>query len=302
MERVKTLLCAATLAVLPLSAHADETLSLDCGQPTIYLGKTGTNPAVRAVVSHNYESSLWSVVYYLANGTPVYRESQYTITDTTNEAIAAGPLYLAGWSGTLNRQSNLIMYAAVTMDEAKQHLYYAEWLYDTRNTDASGKPTLVMRSAAPCTTTHVPDSFTEQARRAPAPAPAPHTPAFGEDSIGITVSGTHVAATISVGSYWAKMMIDTSASEMSVVEGLAQKLLDEGEATPLPDASFTMANGKAETERRISIKTVKIGTHELHDIAAGIVPEGSAMLLPFPVLNMVGKFTVDTVSAKLIFG
>jgi gag-polyprotein putative aspartyl protease len=311
MERVRTMLCAAALAALPLSAHAaDEALTLNCGQPVVYVGKVGTNPATRSVVTYNNPTSLWSVVFYLANGTPVYREAQYSVSDTTTEAVNAGPNNIAAWQGRLNSQPNLVMHASIFMDPTKQHIYYGEWLYDANRTDASGKTTMVMHSISPCNAVHIPDSVVAGNRQrqpstpAPAPTPKPTAPPLWaeEDSIGIASVGTHVQATIGVGSYWAKMTLDTGASEMSVVDGLAQKLLANGEATPLEDGTYTLANGAQETEKRISIKTLKIGTHELRDVPAGIVSDGTMMLLPFPVLNLVGKFTIDTVSAKLIFG
>lgn len=278
---------------------ADQSLSLACGAPTQYLGKTGTNPPVRIVVSHDYANGSWSVGYTLADGTPIYRESQYSLSDATKGDIAADKHALAGWIGTLNRQPNLGMSGAVmTIDGDDQNVAYAEWLYDNNQRDANGIGKLVMHSVARCSFTHLPDAVAHT----PAPTVASARNTIGEDSIGLTIMGDHAQATVTVGDQWAKMTIDTGASEMSVVEGLAQKLLANGDATTADSGKVTLANGVMEDERRIVIKTVKIGNHELHDVPAGIVPDGTMMLLPFPVLNMVGRFTIDTVSSKLIFG
>jgi hypothetical protein len=37
-------------------------------------------------------------------------------------------------------------------------------------------------------------------------------------------------------------------------------------------------------------------------VIAGVAPDGADMLLGFPVLNQVGRFTIDTSAHLLIFG
>jgi predicted aspartyl protease len=47
---------------------------------------------------------------------------------------------------------------------------------------------------------------------------------------------------------------------------------------------------------------VTIGSHVLRDVRAGVAPDGTDMLLGLPVLNKIGRFTIDSVNHKLIFG
>jgi hypothetical protein len=42
--------------------------------------------------------------------------------------------------------------------------------------------------------------------------------------------------------------------------------------------------------------------HTLHNVRATITPANAEMLLLFPVLNQIGRFTVDSANNKLIFG
>ena len=52
----------------------------------------------------------------------------------------------------------------------------------------------------------------------------------------------------------------------------------------------------------IIIDTVTIGGHVLRDVPAGVTPDGADMVLGLPVLNQIGRFTIDSVNHKLIFG
>ena len=46
-----------------------------------------------------------------------------------------------------------------------------------------------------------------------------------------------------------------------------------------------------------------IGDHTLIDVEAGVNPSDTGdMLLGFPVLNLFGKFTIDTNASQLTFG
>jgi hypothetical protein len=49
------------------------------------------------------------------------------------------------------------------------------------------------------------------------------------------------------------------------------------------------------------IHRVSIGTHALFDVEASAGPH-SALLLPFKILNQMGRFTIDTQTGTLSFG
>jgi predicted aspartyl protease len=98
------------------------------------------------------------------------------------------------------------------------------------------------------------------------------------------------------------MLIDTGATEMLVTNTLADELVAKGDAEATSDETYILANGQTDQARRIVIHKMRIGPHVLNKIVAGVVPDSAAMLLPFPVLNLIGRFTIDTANNKLIFG
>jgi predicted aspartyl protease len=63
-----------------------------------------------------------------------------------------------------------------------------------------------------------------------------------------------------------------------------------------------MADGRKTPSRQFIIHEVRIGSHVLDNVVAGVGPDNAATLLPFSVLNRVGRFTIDTTDNKLIFG
>jgi hypothetical protein len=50
----------------------------------------------------------------------------------------------------------------------------------------------------------------------------------------------------------------------------------------------------------LRIHSVTIGSHVLRDVVAGV--SGGDPLLGFDILNMVGRFTIDTQARELVFG
>ena len=123
----------------------------------------------------------------------------------------------------------------------------------------------------------------------------------GEDSIGIVNAGNEVLAQLTVGSQPVVMVVDTGANEMSITDSVAKSLVARGEAEWTSDATIAIADGSRVKEGRVVIHEVQIGLHVLSAITAGVVPDSAPMLLPFPVLNRVGRFTIDTTANKLIF-
>jgi uncharacterized protein YraI len=124
------------------------------------------------------------------------------------------------------------------------------------------------------------------------------------DSVPIYVddSGRAVRVDVQLGSMTQRMLIDTGATNLSLPRSVANDLLQRGEAT-LDDAGrVTIADGSMLAITRIRVGTLRIGDRVLHNIDAGVLPDGSEPLLSFPVLNQAGKFTIDTTAGQLIFG
>lgn len=88
----------------------------------------------------------------------------------------------------------------------------------------------------------------------------------------------------------------------SVGEDLASKLIAGGYVVEGDGAKVKLANGSIVNERSIIVNTMSIGRHTLYDVEAGVVKDGVTMLLGLPVLNSIGKFTIDGANQQLTFG
>ena len=65
---------------------------------------------------------------------------------------------------------------------------------------------------------------------------------------------------------------------------------------------LTLANGEEENRRGLRLCSVSVGGHTLFDVYATVAPRASEPLLGFPVLNQLGRFTIDTIAGLLIMG
>jgi clan AA aspartic protease (TIGR02281 family) len=135
----------------------------------------------------------------------------------------------------------------------------------------------------------------------PQPTPTP-PPAKSPIPIYLDRDGRSVRIDVELGSVTKRMLIDTGASGVSIPESVADRLLLQREAVEAESAIVTLANGSEERQRGVRILSVSIGGHVLHDIYANVAPGSSEPLLGFPVLNHVGRFTIDTNAGVLIFG
>jgi clan AA aspartic protease (TIGR02281 family) len=149
----------------------------------------------------------------------------------------------------------------------------------------------------------------ERQGRLPPPAPPPPLadPAPPAQSAGdsLTLYPDHDAralyAYIDIGPWPQRVLLDTGATSLTVTEPLAERLLAQGFAQEGPKATATLADGSAREGRTIIIDSVTIGSHVLRDVRAGVTPDGADMLLGLPMLNQIGRFTIDSVNHKLIF-
>ncbi len=141
--------------------------------------------------------------------------------------------------------------------------------------------------------------------RAPTPAPytaqAPST--GGPDAVGIiTLGGKGAAVQVMLGSTEVLMLVDTGATSILVNPSIAATLVNAGEAT-WGDATITeVADGSKVPTRNLTIRQLRIGKHVLYNVPAMVNATDTEMLLGFPVLNQMGRFTIDTTSNLLTFG
>jgi Aspartyl protease len=137
-----------------------------------------------------------------------------------------------------------------------------------------------------------------------APAPA----SFGEDSVGIISDGVQAMTSVKLGAQTVMMTIDTGATHMMISSSVANRLVADNQADEGAMMNVVVADGRTVSERALVIHRVQIGRHVLLNVNATVAPDdGSSSnfgdgLLPFTVLNQVGRFAIDTTSNKLIFG
>jgi clan AA aspartic protease (TIGR02281 family) len=196
----------------------------------------------------------------------------------------------------------MFMFGEITGSQARPN--YEEWLYDDSQ--------LVLHTTTDCNVLSGPIVDSEPAVVATAPVPQPAVvvqpnPQVAQPSGGDNVpiylndGGRSVWVDVQLGSLTQRMLIDTGATSISIQKSVANDLLRRGEASLEDPGQFTIADGSTHVENIIRIDTVRVGNRVLHDVIAGVTPEGASPLLGFPVLNQAGRFTIDTKNRQLIF-
>jgi clan AA aspartic protease (TIGR02281 family) len=295
-----TLTTAAMLAVLTGAAQADRQMSLPlyliCQPAQDLLATNDPSQAKVRGALVAIDNNGWHVDYMLANEQIVHRNDQYIFYDTGN---------MSTWAGTHRTRNNLRMLGEVHYDgQDISHFYYHESLFDYGQ---PGKP-IVLHTQADCRRVTDLASMTPYASGPyTAPRPAPTSPPPGatqpaHDSVPLYFDGSQAWVDVQVGSQSVRMLVDTGAAMMALPASFANRLLAAGEAEYGPQMQVTLANGSVINVRVINIRTVTIGGHVLHNVLAGVSPEGAEALLSFSILNMIGRFTIDTQSHQLIFG
>lgn len=111
-----------------------------------------------------------------------------------------------------------------------------------------------------------------------------------------------VRVDVQLGSMTKRMVIDTGATGLSIPTWIAERLLSRREAVEAQSAILTLANGQEERRRGIKVWSVSVGGHALLDVYATVAPHAAEPLVGFPVLNQLGRFTIDTIAGVLIMG
>jgi len=145
---------------------------------------------------------------------------------------------------------------------------------------------------------------------APAPPPAAQNPVPEQppakpprrNSVPITVYNERaVLIDVGMGRQVVNMMLDTGASTSAITEDVANALVRDGHARWLGTRKFQMADGSTTEALALVINEVRIGSHVVRDVEASVVPNGTRMLLGFPVVNQIGPFTINTRTRELVF-
>jgi clan AA aspartic protease (TIGR02281 family) len=166
--------------------------------------------------------------------------------------------------------------------------------------DLSPPPSAAVAAAALSLPPAPPTPVTTPAGTAP---PAANATAADTVPIYSDRGGRGVRVDVKVGGVFVRMLIDTGSTDILISNSLAGTLVGAGDAEWLPDTDVTLADGTKIKSRNVKIHRVSIGEHTLIDVEAGVNPSDTGdMLLGFPVLNLFGKFTIDTNANQLTFG
>jgi len=103
-----------------------------------------------------------------------------------------------------------------------------------------------------------------------------------------------------VGGVATRMMLDTGAGITVITKAVASQIRDNGQGHWNGTVRATMSNGRTEEFPTMYVKKLRIGPHTVRDLTVSVSP-GALMLLPFPVVNGIGPFTIDTQTSELIW-
>jgi clan AA aspartic protease (TIGR02281 family) len=113
--------------------------------------------------------------------------------------------------------------------------------------------------------------------------------------------GNGVQLQVTVGGEQLLMLLDTGATMAQIPTGMANRLVALGRArfNPTP-VTVRLANGAFHTARSVTVDTVVLGDHVLHNVVA-LVSDSGDPLLGFPVVDGIAPFTIDTRAMQLVF-
>jgi gag-polyprotein putative aspartyl protease len=286
MKRILITSVSAVGLICGVGSAAHATL-LQCSDFHQSYGYAGRNPPATAVISH--EGGYWSVHYVLQDGMTVERRSQFDVIDGSDANNTQ-------WTGRLNKNPSKWMRGEVRQT-SNGHLIYVETLFDNSNT-------MLAKNWIDCGPDGAPTYSPPVVAQTPAPTPTYNagggSGGTNGDAVPFIMVGNAIHVTVTIGDVPNDMLLDTGAAMSSVTTALADGLIARGEAHELEPAKFTMANGSSEYERVISVNSITIGSHTRTNVAMSV--SDGTMLLGLPVLNAIGRFTIDAVSSQLIFG
>jgi clan AA aspartic protease (TIGR02281 family) len=328
MNILKPLAIAGLFTIAATMAHAME---LTCSAPVIYVGQQSRDAHDTVVgVDVLYSNGEWQVRHRMGNGSEIYRISQYSIRDTSNRSMTQ-------WRGGSYKYPGILtMIGEIQRDQAGRP-YYSEWIHNRgrlvmhmaaqcreRVTTAAPpalQPVPVQPPAAPPAPAAPPPApVSAPAPQSqpmiivvpqpppqppvviqPEPKPEPKPVIVKRDSIPVNLQNDSVTLNLGVGNQTVTMLLDTGASSSTVTEAVAEALIRSGHARWAGVAQYSMADGSVRSVQTIVINEMRIGSHVVRNVKAGVNPNKAEMLLGFSVLKSIGPFMIDTRTNELVF-
>jgi clan AA aspartic protease (TIGR02281 family) len=303
---------APTLAPPPEAAYTSDA-DVICGRPQILFNldkSPDLDPVTSVEVSYEPKQHAWRVFHHLSSGGVVSRTEQYAAVDTSSDRKVQ-------WNGSLNRNRSMFMVGEVRFNDQKEPFYY-EWLYNRSqgnrlemslvarcewnrqeplpSPSSQAKPPVVAGDDKRVKTVPYRSSEAPQAQLPASPAQS------RKDSIPIYPGheGNAVLVDVIVGGQPVRMLLDTGATHISINRDLANRIVAQAQGSWGGTVDVRLADGSVVKERIINIETVNIGSHTIRNVQ-GSVTDGETMLLPFPLVNSIAPFKIDTRNRELVF-
>jgi clan AA aspartic protease (TIGR02281 family) len=225
----------------------------------------------------------------------------------TNETVVKRNGAILGNGGPMWTRTFNSAQRTMTLQQGGCSLVYEAKPNDTDVSQAALlSPAAVQKAAGACVADYSVDAPTarvEPSTATPAPSYLAQAPSTGApDAVG-TVSGTSGALVqVALGSHQEVMLIDTGATNVLLSPSVAEELVSSGEADWGGATTTEIADGSKVPTRMLTIHQLRIGKHMLYNVPALVNATDTMMLLGFPVLNQIGRFTIDTTSNLLVFG
>jgi hypothetical protein len=116
------------------------------------------------------------------------------------------------------------------------------------------------------------------------------------------VGGASARVDVLVGGNPVRMLLDTGATTMLIPMDLAHKIVRDGQGRwEEGQTDFRMADGSVRRTSTLIINEVRIGSHVVRGVQAGVTQENN-LILDFPTMNQIGPFQIDTRNGQLVFG
>jgi clan AA aspartic protease (TIGR02281 family) len=328
-------LAVATMLIAPQVASAVE---LTCSAPIVYVGQQSRDAHDTVVgVDVYYSNGEWQVRHRMGNGSEVNRVNQYVMRDTSNRNMTQWRGESYKYPGILWMVAEIQRDKRTGQPVYVEWLYNRGRL--TMNTAAYCKEQVVARRPEPQYVPQpAPQPAPPPAPPPPVAAPAPPQqqqpmiivvpqpappppvvvhpepkaepkpepkpeprPATKRDSIPINIQNNSVMLNVGVGNQTVTMLLDTGATNSLVTGAVADLLVRSGHARWAGEEQYSTADGSVRTVQTIVINEVRVGSHVVRNVKAGVTPNRTDMLLGFSVLKAIGPFMIDTRTNELIF-
>jgi clan AA aspartic protease (TIGR02281 family) len=275
---------SVALAFGLVEARANEpSVAFNC-IPIPQSGSRETDPIVSVEV--RVSGTNWRVSHISSNGFRYERTMQYNLRDTSSQ----GDL---GWAGTYYNAPHLRMTGQIISIGGQST--YVEQLYDTLNNS------IVANTRAQCTALSTPQvnpietpQFNSDRNQV----------GFGEAAVSLRPEGGvfTVLGTIN-GQITLDFIVDSGASDVSIPKDVVSTLIRTRTITDadfLGSETYRLADGSTVPSQRLVIRSLKVGTKVLENVAAHIAPDAGQLLLGQSFLKRFKSWSIDNDRTALI--